>query len=95
VSKGVKETIFMLSCAVVHLDLEAGNTELNLLAQFAEMLGLSPDADTNLRRIAKFYVLEQYLEPDTTRNQMFEISSRLKLSDEDALRCQIQWKKRI
>ncbi|MEO1450379.1 MAG: hypothetical protein AAFV07_12680 [Bacteroidota bacterium] len=90
----VKPAIFAIAVALSLTDFEVNPAERTLLDNFGTMLGLSPAAQADLNRIAQFYILEHAIDVDTPREELAEMAGKLGLSPDDALRCQIQMKKR-
>ncbi len=90
----VRKTIYMLAWINALVDYDLDREEKSMLLEFAQLFGFN-DADTRETiRIAKYYLVENALAEDLTRNELFDLADRLELSHEEAERCQIRYKKR-
>ncbi|MGK0363308.1 MAG: putative tellurite resistance protein B-like protein [Saprospiraceae bacterium] len=94
VSEPVKETIFMLAWTVALSDFSIDREEVELLSEYAEMLGLSTDKQEDLIRAAKYNMLENVIDTSTVRAELFDLATKLELSNDAAERCLIDLKKR-
>jgi uncharacterized tellurite resistance protein B-like protein len=94
VSEPVKETIFMLAWTVALSDFSIDPEEVEILSEYAEMLGLTEDRQEGLIRAAKYNMLENVIDRSTARAELFDLSTKLELSNDDAERCLIDLKKR-
>ena len=95
VTESAKTTCFLLASAVSLVDLEVHPLEIVKLEEFGEWMGLDEAKMDKLTQIAKAYVLEQAVEPTDTKESVYYIGQKLGLSDEDALRLFIRYKKRL
>lgn len=94
VSEPVKETIFMLAWTVALSDFSIEPEEVEILSEYAEMLGLRSDKQEDLIRAAKYNMLENVIDTSTVRAELFDLAKKLELSNDEAERCLIDLKKR-
>lgn len=94
-SDAVKPAIYAIGVALSLSDFEVNPAERSLLDNFGQMLELSSAAQADLDRLAQSYVLEHAIEVDTPRDTLFELAGKLGMSEDNAMRCQIQLKKRL
>lgn len=93
-SGGVKETIYMLAWTISSIDMDTSPQETALLHEYREKFGLSESKGSELEKLAKFNVLDGYMTEDISREELFELGSKIGLSNDDAERAKIQWMKR-
>ncbi|MCB9233216.1 MAG: TerB family tellurite resistance protein [Bacteroidia bacterium] len=91
---GVRKTIYMIAWAISLMDLDIADAEAEMLASLGEKLGFTGSAADEIAKIAKFYVLDGYLDEDMPRSELFELGEKLGLSNDDAERAKIAWMKR-
>ena len=94
VSQKAKLSILMICKALSIIDLDADDSEQQLLSEFAEMMGISAKKAEAAYQKAQSYILESHIDTDTPRQEVFEIGEKIGLSQDEALRAQIQLKKR-
>ncbi|MDX2286873.1 MAG: hypothetical protein NW241_22095 [Bacteroidia bacterium] len=94
VSSKARPTIYLIAAALSVIDFSPRPAEQSLLMEFGEMFGLKDRTIEELNRTARYYVLEQAISPETPRQELFDLAQTIQLSQDDALRCQIQLKKR-
>ena len=85
-------TVLPNACLPVNLDINPA--EKRILREYADMFELEEQKTEDMIGMAKSYALEQALTPMTSRSELYSLAERLEMSQEDALRSQIQWKKR-
>jgi uncharacterized tellurite resistance protein B-like protein len=95
VKEGVRETIYMFSWAIVAADYEIHPLEAEMLTKYGEMLGISGSRREELEKIAKIHMLEQALNPEISREDLFELADSVQLNHEDAERAKIAWIRRL
>lgn len=94
VKEGVRETIYMFSWAIVMADYEIHPLEVEMMTKYCDMLAISAARKTELEQIAKIHMLEQALNPDITREDLFELADSVQLNHDDAERAKIAWIRR-
>ncbi|RMG69402.1 MAG: hypothetical protein D6722_10385 [Bacteroidetes bacterium] len=94
VTEAVKPAIYMIARALSLIDFEADSREDDMLREFAHMLGLGETEVAELDQHARLFVLEQAIDMHTPRDLLFSYASKLGMSEDEALRAQIQLKKR-
>lgn len=94
VSAKAKITILMVCMALSIIDLELNPEEESLIGEYADMLGIAGKKTDGAWEKAKQYILESHIDVDTPRQELFEMGTKIGMSQDDALRCQIQMKKR-
>lgn len=95
VTEGVKATIYMFAWTIAMIDLELDPVEEELLMEYADVFNIADARRDELVRNAKFFVLEQNIDPDIARDELFQIASRIRMSNDDAERCRIAYKRRL
>jgi tellurite resistance protein len=95
VTQGVKATIYMLSWVIALIDLDMNPVEEELLMEYADVFALPDNRREELIKFAKFYVMEQNIDPDEPREELFQIADKIKLNHDDAERCRIAYKRRV
>lgn len=95
VSKSSKITIYAVSWVVALVDLELDPLEEAKLYEFGEWFGLSDRNIDDTVTIAKSYMMEQSLSPDSTNDDAIAAGKLLGMSEQDSLRTFIKYKKRI
>ena len=95
VTESAKTTCFLLASAASLVDLEIHPLEMVKLEEFGEWMGVEESKMEELHQMAKAYVLEQAVEPTDTKESVYYVGQKLGLSDEDALRLFIKYKKRL
>ncbi len=94
VSEKVKPTIYLLAWAVSLIDYDLDPNEQSILFEYADMFGFSEEQTDKLILDAKYYVLEQSFTFETRRSDILDLAQGLSLSNDEAERCLIHWKKR-
>ncbi|GAB4411164.1 MAG: hypothetical protein OHK0039_16080 [Bacteroidia bacterium] len=94
VSKPCKRTLYMIGRALTLIDFEPKASEEALLSEMATMLGLQARDIAEADSQARAYVLESVIDTQTSREELLDLGDRLGMSQDEALRCQIQLKKR-
>ncbi|MBK9449528.1 MAG: TerB family tellurite resistance protein [Bacteroidetes bacterium] len=94
VKDGVRDTIYIFSWAIVMADYEIHAKELEMMAKYGDMLGISASRKTELEHNAKIHMLEQALNVDISREDLFELADSLNLNHDDAERAKIAWVRR-
>ena len=95
VSKDIKPTIYMLAWVVSLVDFELSSVEEQMLLEFADKLSL-PDKQYNaMIKAARYYVLEEAIDIDTSKTELFQIADSIQMDREEAERCLIGMKKRV
>ena len=95
VTAGVKSTIYMFAWVICMIDLRIDNVEEELLMEYSEVFSLSDARREELVKIAKYFVLERNIDPDISREPLFQYADKIKLNHDDAERCRIQYKRRV
>lgn len=95
VTQNVKATIYMIAWVIAMIDLEIAPVEEELLMEYADVMGLTDIRREELIKHAKFYVMEQYIDPDEPREELFSIADKIKLNHDDAERARIAYKRRV
>ena len=95
VSKSSKMTLFTIAWVVAAVDLEINPLEESKLDEFADWLGLSDKNYDEAVHIAKSFVLEQSLTPDSSNEDAVTAGKLLGFSESEALRAFIRYKKRM
>ncbi len=95
VTTGVKGTIYMFAWVIALIDLELDSVEEELLMEYSDVFELQEARREELIKFAKFYVLEQNIDPDEAREDLFSTADKIKLSHDDAERARIAYKRRV
>lgn len=91
----VKATIYMVAWVIALIDLELNPIEEELLMEYADVFGLPDLRREELIKHAKFFVIEQNIDPDEPRDELFAIADKIKLNHDDAERARIAYKRRV
>jgi uncharacterized tellurite resistance protein B-like protein len=91
VKDGVRDTIYMFAWAIAMVDYEIHPKEVEMMAKYADLLGVSGNRKAELEQQAKVHMLEQALSLDTTKEELFELAESLNMSNDDAERAKIAW----
>ena len=94
IPSGVRESIYMLAWTISAIDMDVDDSEVVLLNEYGAKFGIAEARGQELATIAKSYVLEGFLQPDLTRDELFNLASKIQLSNDDAERAKIAWMKR-
>lgn len=94
VESGIRETILMLAWTISSVDMDVDPAEEALLNEYGEKFAIRPERQKELANIGRIHVLEGYLSPDISRDDLFDLASKLGLSNDDAERAKIRWMKR-
>ncbi len=92
--EGTRETIFLLGWVISTIDMEINQAEVNLLNEHAAKFNLPGERAEELSKMARVYVLENYLDEEMSRSELFELAGKVGLTDDDAERAKIAWMKR-
>ena len=95
VSRNSKMTMFTTAWVVALVDLEINPLEIAKLDEFADWFGLSDKNYDEAVRMAKSYILEQSLSSSSSNEDAITAGKLLELSEDDALRIFIRYKKRL
>jgi uncharacterized tellurite resistance protein B-like protein len=95
VTQGVKGTIYMVAWVIALIDLRLDPVEEELLMEYADVFGLHDQRREDLIKHAKYYVMEQNIDPDEPREELFAIADKIKLNHDDAERARIAYKRRV
>lgn len=95
VTNGVKGTIYMFAWCIALIDLDLDPVEEELLMEYADVFELQDGKREELIRNAKYFVLEQNIDPDIAREDLFTLAAKVKLDNDDAERCRIAYKRRV
>lgn len=90
VSPGVKETIYLFAWAISLSDFDRNDNEARILNNLAETFGLSASRRDELILIAKKHTLEQAIDANTSREELFELADQLGLDRDEAERTKIE-----
>ena len=94
VTPGVKGTIYMFAWVIAAIDLDIDPVEEELLMEYADVFEIQDTQREELVKMAKYFVLEQNIEPDIQREELFAIAAKIKLGNDDAERCRIAFRRR-
>lgn len=94
VKDGVRDTIYMFSWAIVMVDYEIHPKEVDMMGKYGDMLGIASSRKTELEHTAKVHMLEQALNPEISREELFELADSLNLNHDEAERAKIAWIRR-
>ena len=92
--EGVRETIFMLGWVISTIDMEINQKEVNMLNEYSAKFNLGADRAAELSLLARTYVLENHLDEEMNRSELFELAGKVGLTDDEAERAKIAWMKR-
>jgi hypothetical protein len=95
VTQGVKATIFMFAWVIALIDLDMNHVEEELLMEYADVFAIPDNRREDLIKFAKWYVLEQNIDPDEPREELFQVADKIKLNHDDAERGRIAYKRRM
>ncbi|MCB9233217.1 MAG: hypothetical protein H6581_16290 [Bacteroidia bacterium] len=95
VTRGVNQTIYMCAWIITLIDFDMDPLEQELLMEYGDLFGFTQEVVDELARKAKFYVLENSIDPDTSRAELFELADKINLNRDDAERCKIHMIKRL
>lgn len=95
VTEGVKATIYMFAWTIALIDLDLDDVEAELLLEYADVFNLADGRREELTKHAKYFVLEKNIDPDIPRDELFQLADKIKLSNDDAERCRIAYKRRV
>lgn len=94
VKDGVRDTIFMFSWAIAMVDYEIHPKEVEMMNKYANLLSIAPGRRAELEQISKVHMLEEALNPEISREDLFELADSLNLNHDDAERAKIAWSRR-
>jgi len=95
VTEGVKGTIYMFAWTIAIIDLALDPVEEELLFEYGDVFNIPEPQRDELIKNAKYFVLEKNIDPDIPREELFQIAAKINLSNDDAERCRIAFKRRI
>lgn len=95
VSKDIKPTIYLFAWVISLVDFNLSPIEDQLLMDFADKLALPDKQFKEMTKAAKFYILEQAVNIDCDKSELFEMADAIQMDREEAERCLIGMKKRI
>jgi hypothetical protein len=95
VSKNNKSTIYLLAWAVALVDLELSPLEEGKLFELGDWFEFDDKTMDNTVRVTKSFILEQNLTLTSSNEEAVTIGKLLGLSDDEALRTFIKFKKRM
>jgi uncharacterized tellurite resistance protein B-like protein len=95
VTQNVKATIYMVAWVIALIDLTLDPVEEELLMEYADVFGLHEQRREDLIKHAKYFVVEQNIDPDEPREELFAIADKIKLNHDDAERARIAYKRRV
>ena len=90
VSAGVKETIYLFAWAIALSDFNQNENEARILNNLATTFGLRAGRRDDLILIAKKHILEQAIDGETAREELFELADQIGLNRDDAERVKIE-----
>jgi tellurite resistance protein len=99
----VRTTMLMIACAISMCDEDLDQQEILVLERLSSGLGLNSTDKQNATKWAQSYILEQaisYIQlsahgnPQTFRNQILSLATKIGLSEEDALNIEAKVKRR-
>ncbi len=94
VSTGTKGTIFLLACTIALMDESLDQVERDHLDALKTNLGLDPAETDRLTLIAKNHILEGAITLAFSREQLLELAGQINMSETDAERAWIQYRKK-
>ena len=86
VTQLVKATIYMVAWVIALIDLNLDPVEEELLMEYSDVFGIQPARREELIKHAKYFVIEQNIDPDEPRDELFAIADKIKLNHDDAER---------
>lgn len=90
VSAGVKETIYLFAWAISLSDFDRNANEGRILNNLAETFGIGAGRRDELILVAKKHILEQAIDANTSRDELFELADQLGLDRDEAERTKIE-----
>ncbi len=97
VTKEAKENVFMIvaACAIADHDFEA--PEKAKLTEFGTMMGIIPDKQNELLRLAQDYTIELVIRDskEMSRDQLYAFADKIGMERGEAERAQVRFSKRI
>jgi uncharacterized tellurite resistance protein B-like protein len=95
VSAGVKETIYLFAWAISLSDFDRNENETRILNGLADTFGISSTRRDELILIAKKHILEQAIDGNTSREDLYELADQLGLDRDEAERSKIEEMRRL
>ena len=95
VTQLVKATIYMVAWVIALIDLNLDPVEEELLMEYSDVFGIQPARREELIKHAKYFVIEQNIDPDEPRDELFAVADKIKLNHDDAERARIAYKRRV
>lgn len=93
VSDEIKKTIMLLAWSVALVDFDLSNAEERRLHEYAALLGIESTEAENIALMAKKETLQGIMEPYMDKNELLSVSRNIDLTDEQAERMFIEFKK--
>jgi len=90
-----KKTIYMLAWVVALVDYDISTEEKEKLYSFAKKLGLNDVETREMIKTSKYYILENAFSEEINRSELEDLAKCLQISNDEAERCLIQYKKRM
>ena len=94
ISPHVNESIYMIAWVLSLVDFDLDTSEESILTEYAELLSISDQRLQEITMDAKYYVLEQAIDPRTPRDEVIELGSQIGLTSDESERCLVRVKKR-
>lgn len=90
IAVGTRETIFMLAWVISLIDMDPAESEMQMLANYAEKFSFGSSQAETIANMAKIHVLGMYIDKDTPREELFELADKLGVNRDDAERAKIR-----
>lgn len=95
VSKNAKRTIYAIAWVLALVDLELSPLEEATLVEYGDWLGFNERTQQDITDMARAYLLEQHVSPDAPNEDAITTGRLLGMSNDNALRAFIQYKRRM
>lgn len=95
VSKNAKRALYAIAWVVALVDLDLSPLEEATLVEYGDWLGFNERAQQDIINMARAYLLEQHVSPDAPNDDAITTGRLLGMSNDDALRAFIQYKRRM
>lgn len=95
VSDEIKKTIMLLAWSVALVDFDLSNAEERRLHEYGALFGIESTDAEQIAMMAKKETLQGIMEPYMDRNELLSVARNIDLSDEQAERMYIDYKKSI
>lgn len=93
VSDEIKKTIMLLAWSVALVDFDLSNSEERRLHEYASLFGIESTEAESIAMSAKKETLQGIMEPYMDRNELLNVARNIDLTDEQAERMYIDYKK--